>query len=197
MINNKRIRCKTVSQSQRVSNGNTYIKRQTICRKRYRSWFYTLNNYKEEDVVSMSQHKWCNLEISRFAFQKEIGENETPHLQGTVVFKNQVSFSTMKRINGRAHWKKCEDLKKCVIYCTKDRTRMEGTKPYLYNIPDSWLWINQDKKWKLRKVRKLDSREIYKNMNNMMKKELKQELNDELNKERDIKSGLRRPDIEE
>ena len=71
-----------------VSNGNTMESRHSSSRNRARTWCFTLNNYTEEDSVSLSHNKWNDMEITKLVFQEEIGEKGTPHLQGVVQFKN-------------------------------------------------------------------------------------------------------------
>ncbi len=128
-----------ISQSQHVSNGNTRKPRHATSRNRARTWCFTLNNYKEEDLVSMSHNKWSDMEISRFVFQEEIGEeNKTPHLQGMVQFKNQVSFTSLKEFHDKIRWSKCKNLKASIKYCSKEDTR--NGKIYKYGDVDKWLW---------------------------------------------------------
>ncbi len=172
-IGNKVIKAKGVSLSQEVSKGNTMEVRPPSMRNRVRSWIFTLNNYTEEDIVSLSHDKWMDIDITRYAFQEEIGENGTPHLQGVVQFVNQIEFTTMKEINNRAHWKKTKSLKGSVKYCTKERTRKEGTLPYLYNIPDKWLWKPMEERDKL-----IEYEVLLANMCSQMK-----ELNGEIGRE--------------
>ncbi len=130
-----------VSLSQDVSKGNTSKTRHPSLRNRTRTWCFTLNNYTEEDLVSLSHNKWGQIEINKFAFQEEIGEEKkTPHLQGVVQFKNQVSFTTLKEFHDKISWRKTKNLRASVKYCTKVQTRKEGAKPHTYNIPDKWVW---------------------------------------------------------
>lgn len=85
-------------------------------RIRVRNWCFTLNNYTSEEVNSLAQQE-CYL------FQEETGENGTPHLQGILCFRNPMSLSSMKRINGRAHWEACRNKIASIQYCSKESTR--------------------------------------------------------------------------
>ena len=85
-------------------------------RVRVRNWVFTLNNYTEEEIKSLAQQN-CYL------FQEETGENGTPHLQGMLCFPNPMSLSSMKRINGRAHWEPCKNKIASIQYCSKESTR--------------------------------------------------------------------------
>ncbi len=144
-IGNKVIKAKVSHCLGSVSNGNTNETRHSLSRNRARCWCFTLNNYSEEDIVSLSHNKWEDLEISKYAFQEEIGrEKKTPHLQGTVQFKWQISFTTLKEFHNKISWRKCKNLRASIKYCTKEDTRKAGTSPYTYNIPDNWLWKDRN-----------------------------------------------------
>lgn len=85
-------------------------------RIRVRNWCFTLNNYTPEEVKSLAQQE-------SYLFQEETGENGTPHLQGLLSFKNPMSLSSLKRINGRAHWEPCRNKIASIQYCCKESTR--------------------------------------------------------------------------
>ena len=91
-----------------------------------RAWCFTLNNYMESEIKNLQTDKY------QYLFQKEIGENKTPHLQGVIRFKEPVRFSAVKKLNSRAHWEKCKNWNASLNYCSKKDTS-EGD---LYtNIP--------------------------------------------------------------
>ncbi len=98
--------------------------------KRARSWCFTLNNYSESEINTLTQLK-NDLSINIFCFQEEIGKNNTPHLQGVLNFKNAKSFEYIKKINSRAHWEQCRSLKQSLKYCCKEDTR--SGKVYVHN----------------------------------------------------------------
>ena len=85
------------------SAGNTIKPRQIknlAGRKRARIWCFTLNNPNPSELSQLSQEKFFGgSQIIKYLAQEEVGDNGTPHLQGTVQFKNQVDFSTLKKIN--------------------------------------------------------------------------------------------------
>jgi hypothetical protein len=132
---------RTVSQvSQDSTNGNTIVS----ARNRRRIWFWTLNNYTDEDIVSLSHNIWNNCPINKYVFQEEIGGNGTKHLQGVTQFENQVSFSTLKEFNDRVHWEKDKmGLKACIKYCSKEDTR--NGKLYTYGDVEKMLWKDKPK----------------------------------------------------
>lgn len=88
--------------------------------KRIRSWFWTLNNYNQDDIHTYTE----KLENHEYVFQEEKGAKGTPHLQGCVRFKNGKSFEAVKKILGdRAHIQVCKNWKHSKKYCCKENTR--------------------------------------------------------------------------
>ncbi|AXH75409.1 MAG: putative viral replication protein [Cressdnaviricota sp.] len=86
-----------------------------------RNWCFTLNNYTQEDIDTLTQafsQKKC-----KYVFQEEVGENKTEHLQGLVCFPNAVSFNTIKKIIPKGHIEQCKNKIASVQYCTKEETR--------------------------------------------------------------------------
>lgn len=66
-------------------------------------------------------------QASYLVFQKELGENGTPHYQGYVFFHNAVRMNTLKRILPRAHWEVAHGTpQENTRYCTKESGRIEG-----------------------------------------------------------------------
>ncbi len=114
--------------------------------KRHRSYCFTWNNYTVENIDTLTQ-SFINIGVKKYIFQEEIGEeNNIPHLQGVVCFRNPVWFGTMKRINSSIHWEACKDLKGSIKYCSKPNTRKKGSEPYLYNVKGNELWCSVKKK---------------------------------------------------
>lgn len=101
--------------AQKVLGRNTDGKSQKN-RVRVRNWTFTLNNYTPEEIKDLAQQE-CYL------FQEETGENGTPHLQGMLCFPNPMSLSSMKKVNGRAHWEPCRNKIASIQYCSKEKTR--------------------------------------------------------------------------
>lgn len=93
---------------------------------RARMWFYTLNNYTEEDYERHQQ-----LECKWHVCGKEVGESGTPHLQGTIAYKNAKSFQSMKKLLPRAFIAVAKgNSLQCYEYCIKDGDFFEiGTRP--------------------------------------------------------------------
>lgn len=97
---------------------------------RARSHFFTLNNHTENDGDHLtSGFEKITQGVNKYLFQEEVGEEKgTPHLNGTVTFKNKVFRHTLMKINPRVHWMHCDNVPACYNYCKKDKTRMIGGK---------------------------------------------------------------------
>lgn len=81
-------------------------------------WCFTWNNYEKSDISSILK---SNL-IDKYIFQEEIGENGTPHLQGTIKFYRKQRPKT--HFDNRIHWEKCKHIQKSIDYCCKSDTRV-------------------------------------------------------------------------
>lgn len=82
-----------------------------------RCWTFTLNNYTEDEVNHI-QGLDC-----LYVFQEETGEKGTKHLQGLLVYKNAISFASVKKKIIRAHIEKCKNKNASIRYCTKEESR--------------------------------------------------------------------------
>lgn len=81
----------------------------------YRNCCWTLNNYNDEDVETIK-----NWDCKYLIFGREIGENETPHLQGYVEWKSSKKFSTLKNLHNKIHWeKRMGSPSEAANYCKK------------------------------------------------------------------------------
>lgn len=88
-------------------------------RARCRRWCFTLNNPGPEDLSHLSRD--FNKLGAKWIIGEEVGAEGTPHLQGYVEFKNQTSWSTIKRLSTRAHWEKAKgNQQQNVRYCSKE-----------------------------------------------------------------------------
>lgn len=97
---------------------------------RCRFWFFTWNNYPENFYDTLTQgFGGCQ----KYVFQSEIGKNGTPHIQGTVGFKNARSLESLKKINNTIHWEKCKSAA-ADKYCSKNDT-FTG-KRYSYGLEE-------------------------------------------------------------
>lgn len=80
-----------------------------------KSWTFTLNNYTgvEETVLQA-------LDVTYLVYGREVGEQETPHLQGCVTFVKSMRLSGVKKLLPRGHWEKAKALENARNYCMKD-----------------------------------------------------------------------------
>ena len=65
----------TPDTAKNTAQGNTKVPARST---RSRSWFFTLNNFDQADVSFFTD----TLDTEKYAFQHEVGENGTHHLQG-------------------------------------------------------------------------------------------------------------------
>lgn len=94
---------------------------------RSRGWAFTINNWTRDDIDNV-----CALTYRYIVVGFELGESETPHMQGYVLFKSQRTFSSVCRsFGGRAHVEAAiASPEKNREYCTKDGEWIEdGDRP--------------------------------------------------------------------
>jgi len=82
-----------------------------------RGWCFTINNYEQADVDGVMgadcDYVICGIEKGK--------DKETPHLQGYMYYKKPKSFSTIKKLLGRAHIEKAKGTgAENREYCTKE-----------------------------------------------------------------------------
>lgn len=135
MFNTKCTKGGTVGTVRAQGNTDNLCPKRT--RQRARSWCFTLNNHKENDVAHLTQ-EFGRFGNNKYIFQEEIGESKTPHLQRVINFKNAIAFNTVKKINNKAHWEKCKNLKAAIKYCSKEETR--SGKQWSNGIESHELW---------------------------------------------------------
>ncbi|UOF81474.1 rep protein [Circoviridae sp.] len=114
-----------MSESQKSqAKGNT-----NLGLKRHRSYMFTINNYTEDDESQISQY------FESYVYQYEVGvDGKVPHIQGYCEFKNQVTFSSIKKMIPRAHFEPRRGTRaQAIAYCTKIETRTGG--PFSKGIP--------------------------------------------------------------
>jgi len=85
-------------------------------------WVFTINNEGSEVPRAWEEH------VTYCVWQRESGENGTPHLQGYVILKSIKDLTWLKRhLSDRAHWEKRRGKHaEAKAYCMKDDTRIEG-----------------------------------------------------------------------
>lgn len=96
-----------------------------------RAWCFTINNPVRNDIPAIW---YLEKEVDYIIWQREIGENGTPHLQGYFITKvnpkSKAGFTLKwckENLNGKAHFEMRKGThKEAVDYCKKDRSRAPG-----------------------------------------------------------------------
>jgi len=92
-----------------------------LLKRPHKSWVFTLNNYKEEDIPVIAAWE----DVARMTVGKEVGKKTgTPHLQGAVTFTSAKRFSGVKKLNEKISWRvmaaKWNEGEAAFEYCRKD-----------------------------------------------------------------------------
>lgn len=99
-----------------------------------RNWMFTINN----PTVRDDPQRWLEPKAKYYAFQHEIGEQGTPHIQGYVIFKGNQRMAGLKKLHAKAHWETRRGThEQALAYCTKDETRVEGSISTVWGDPPS------------------------------------------------------------
>jgi len=108
-----------MEQLEQVRNGENGNTKERSFSRKYRRWFFTLNNYSEEDINMLRDSGF-----DKYVFQCEVGtEKGTPHLQGYFEVKNPRCMSGLKNDLGKKiHLEVCRNKAASVAYCQKINT---------------------------------------------------------------------------
>lgn len=80
-----------------------------------KSWAFTCNNYS-----AAQQQLLRDIECTRVIFGREVGEQETPHLQGVIVFRKATRFNALRKVLDGFHLGKVKVLEAAWNYCLKE-----------------------------------------------------------------------------
>lgn len=86
-----------------------------------RAFFFTWNNYTEEDLTFWRQY--LEEKCDQWAWQCEVGEQGTPHIQAALYFKSQRTFSAIKKELPKVHIESVKSWKAASAYCQKVKSR--------------------------------------------------------------------------
>lgn len=86
-----------------------------------RNWLLTWNNYTEDNLKWLEQY--CIVNCKDYAYQEEIGENGTKHLQIFIEYINPRHFNGVKEDFKLCHIEQCKNKNACKLYCNKKATR--------------------------------------------------------------------------
>lgn len=104
-----------------------------------RSWCFTLNNYTADDEKVLQ-----SFDVKYLVYGREIGDNETPHLQGFVTWCRAYTLPALKKLVPRAHWEKAK-VSDAANYCKKDGdfyeadNRTQGKRTDLESVVDALM----------------------------------------------------------
>lgn len=108
-----------------------------------RNWLFTLNN-PEGDELDITE-EW-KAKIKHLVYQKEMGEEETPHFQGYLELHRPSRLAALKRFLPRAHWEQRKGTRlQAAEYCTKEETRVSQPM-YIGGMPGWKDFLNSLKK---------------------------------------------------
>jgi hypothetical protein len=107
-----------------------------------RAVMFTLNNYTENDVIVLSnlhEHRVRGNVIANYViFQKEVGREGTPHLQGYMEFPIARRWVSLKRVNdtlNRCHFENRRgNQEQAIAYCSKTGTNGRVANTALYEF---------------------------------------------------------------
>lgn len=87
------------------------------------------------------------LECEYMVYGREIGEQETPHLQGFIKFRSPRSFNAVRNLLPRAHVEICRSVGASIQYCRKDGNVFEkGIEPHKNGGDSKEERINKNKR---------------------------------------------------
>ncbi len=128
--------------SEQVCEGGVILRKEPP--KKGRNWCFTLNNYSESEILSLTQDEKNEYE---YIFQEEVGENGTPHLQGLICFKNARSFESVKKlVSPRCHLEYCRNKNASIKYCSKEDTRKGKIYSNMQYVEEERPWCEKDMK---------------------------------------------------
>ncbi len=114
-----------------------------------KNWCFTLNRYTPEDVARLKLY--ASLEgsgVVGMAFQGEVGEEKTPHLQGHVAFKNKCRpVGKFKKCLGHARMHlevRRGSIQANQEYCLDPAKRQAGGPRFNYGFPEMLVKVKEN-----------------------------------------------------
>lgn len=95
-------------------------------------WCFTWNNYPKE-FLEILETRFRAIG-KRWTFQREIGANGTPHIQGAIGLKKKMRWTEFKLPKG-IHWEQMRDKNAAFDYCKKLDTRV-GVEFWEFPVAD-------------------------------------------------------------
>lgn len=88
-------------------------------------WVFTINNPTDDDRAQLQVLADSDA-LKGMIYQKEVGENGTPHFQGYICLKRKLRRAQMSKHLTRAWLDIARSPKDAIEYCRKGETRVEG-----------------------------------------------------------------------
>ena len=98
-----------------------------------KNWFFTFNNYSQQDYGMMKEKCSDSSIILRSIFQEEVGASGTPHLQGAITFLKKVRPKSIFK-SDKIHWEKTRSTRLAEMYCCDESKRVEGGRIENFNV---------------------------------------------------------------
>jgi hypothetical protein len=98
---------------------------QDIPTKRERNWFFTLNNYTEDDCDVVKQ---LATQCQYAVVGREVSRTGTPHLQGCIWLKHAKTYTALMKLLPRM-WLRKLISDKAAAYCAKDNDLVVNKPP--------------------------------------------------------------------
>lgn len=108
----------------------------------YKFHCFTWNNYPPEAIEQIEQ-AFSGI-TKRYVFQEELGENNTPHIQGTVETTKKTR-ATQFNLPKQVHWEKTRNVEAAFKYCAKPETKIGPT--YSFGLPRALRLITNLYPW--------------------------------------------------
>lgn len=96
-------------------------------------WCFTFNNYTEEEIEQIELV--FKIECDWYVFQEEMGEEGTPHLQGTFKLKDRKRLTELKKIIvGDPHLEITKKVPNSIVYCCKATKRIPNGRIFSQGV---------------------------------------------------------------
>lgn len=129
-----------------AEEGNTSPSSSSTSTKECRNWFFTWNNYTEQDFEDIKA--WLStVKTKKYVLGKEVGKEGTPHIQGCIMFVSSKKFSSLKAKWPKVHWEKTISAQAAIDYCKKEGDFCEK-KTLEEQYDDYMLKIYSDVEWR-------------------------------------------------
>ncbi len=129
---------------------------------RARGWCFTLNNPVGDEIMDDNHLLQPKFQNCYMVYQKEEGDNKTPHFQGLVYFKSQRTLKSVKKLLPRAHLQQMQGtVDQAEHYCTKphDGCTCKHCAPKPVRLAGPWRFgdkpVGQGKRVELEEVKRM------------------------------------------